>query len=128
MLEVSIMDIDQDIKSLNLECIAYKVCRDEMWSLEKTDLVELKYRAFLQVIRDSGLPKEISPTRDIDIFWHHHILDTQKYSEDCQAIFGFFLHHYPYSGIFSEEDAAAQQERMMRSVSLINETLKTRRV
>lgn len=41
----------------------------------------------------------------IDDFWHLHILDTQKYAEDCQVIFGYFLHHFPYFGMRGEEDA-----------------------
>lgn len=35
------------------------------------------------------------PTKDIDIVWHTHILDTNRYHEDCHKIFGYFLHHNP---------------------------------
>ncbi|MFM6129989.1 MAG: hypothetical protein ACKPBV_14885 [Sphaerospermopsis kisseleviana] len=40
----------------------------------------------------------------LDDYWHNHILDTRKYAEDCDLIFGFFLHHYPYFGLPGEED------------------------
>jgi hypothetical protein len=46
----------------------------------------------------------ISPSRDIDKFWHYHILDTSKYFTDCQNIFGAFLHHFPYLGMRGEKD------------------------
>ena len=30
---------------------------------------------------------------DMDTVWHCHILQTQKYTQDCLAIFGHYLHH-----------------------------------
>src|SRR5262249_39319225 len=42
-----------------------------------------------------------------DRFWHMHILDTRKYAADCDAVFGHFLHHFPYLGLRGEEDAKA---------------------
>jgi len=50
---------------------------------------------------------QISPTRDIDAFWHAHILDTRKYIDDCERVFGFYLHHFPYFGMRGADDAAA---------------------
>jgi len=41
----------------------------------------------------------LPPSKDIDLFWHEHILDTNKYIEDTSVIFGGYLHHYPYFGI-----------------------------
>lgn len=35
------------------------------------------------------------PTKEIDECWHNHILHTQRYSTDCQHIFGRYLHHLP---------------------------------
>ena len=48
----------------------------------------------------------IVPNKIIDVFWHYHILDTMKYPEDCQKVFGYFLHHFPYFGMRSEKDAS----------------------
>ncbi len=42
----------------------------------------------------------------VDKFWHQHILDTRKYAEDCERIFGFFFHHFPYFGMRGAEDKA----------------------
>ncbi|MBN8885171.1 MAG: glycine-rich domain-containing protein-like [Rudaea sp.] len=117
------MKIDDDILYLDLECVAYKACRDENWSIAKVDETEREYRAFLQLVRSFPNKSDIAPTRDVDRLWHHHILDTEKYAADCQRLFGVFLHHYPYSGIFSEQDAETQRDRVDRSRMLIHQIL-----
>jgi hypothetical protein len=48
----------------------------------------------------------VAPSKEIDKFWHAHILDTMKYAEDCQQVFGYFLHHFPYFGLRGADDAA----------------------
>ncbi len=103
--------LDPDLMALDLACIAYKVCRDEGWPLARVDVVELQYRAFLQIIRDAEPGFSAAPTGAIDTFWHHHILDTEKYFRDCDQLFGRYLHHFPYSGIFDGEDAENQADR-----------------
>jgi hypothetical protein len=35
------------------------------------------------------------PTKAIDDVWHFHILDTQKYIEDCMELHGAVVHHFP---------------------------------
>ena len=105
------MKIDQDIMELDLDPIAYKVCRDEGWPLHDVDTAVLEYRAFLQVVRDAEPDFFAAPTRAIDIVWHHHILDTQKYFADTEMLFGRYLHHYPYSGVFGDNDAEQQSAR-----------------
>lgn len=75
------------------------------WTRAQADAVEDAYKQFLQLnLKYPG--KSIVPTATCDAFWHAHILDTQKYAEDCQKIFGYFLHHFPYFGMRGEEDAA----------------------
>ena len=32
---------------------------------------------------------------DVDEFWHQHILDTRKYRDDCENIFGHYMDHTP---------------------------------
>ena len=41
----------------------------------------------------------------MDAFWHQHILDTVAYQRDTVQIFGYFLHHFPYFGIWAAKDA-----------------------
>jgi hypothetical protein len=96
----------QKIKKLDLEPIQYKLMdkeEGEGWSLEKVKAISLKYRKYL-ILKALYTEITISPTRDIDKFWHYHILDTSKYMLDCQNIFGAYLHHFPYLGMRGEED------------------------
>lgn len=95
------------INVLDLDCIKLKLMDAEEghgWSREYADQMELAYRRFLALM--TKFPEEtIAPTKDIDKFWHGHILDTMKYAEDCERVFGYFLHHFPYFGMRGEEDA-----------------------
>ncbi|MCA9195527.1 MAG: hypothetical protein KDB03_27335 [Planctomycetales bacterium] len=116
------MQLDSDICNLDLECIAFKVVWEEKWSLEKIDRIELDYRWFLQAIRLSD-QDSLAPERDVDVFWHHHILDTRKYINDCNLLFGRYVHHFPYSGVLGDRDAGEQRKRYERSLVLIS-TLK----
>ena len=47
---------------------------------------------------------QIVPSIEVDEIWHHHILDTRKYSEDCKKIYGFFMHHFSYFGRWNKKD------------------------
>ena len=94
------------IENLDLEPIMVKLMdleEGEGWSLEHVRVVEEWYRRFLFL--NAVYPdRSIVPTKAIDTFWHYHILDTEKYAEDCQNVFGYFLHHFPYFGIRGVED------------------------
>jgi len=96
------------IQALDLDPIKLKLMDAEEgqgWSREYVDRMELAYRRFLTLL--VRFPEEtIAPTKDLDKFWHGHILDTMKYAEDCENVFGFFLHHFPYFGMRGEDDAA----------------------
>ena len=48
--------------------------------------------------------KTIVPSKDIDTFWHTHILDTKKYTTDCEILFGKYFHHFPYFGMRGKKD------------------------
>jgi hypothetical protein len=103
-------------KALDLNPIKTKLMHEasgEGWSEARTNAVETEYRRFLFLMKkypDAGA----SPTVDVDTFWHYHILDTMKYARDCEAVFGFFLHHYPYVGIAAgtESEHVQAGERM----------------
>jgi hypothetical protein len=47
----------------------------------------------------------VVPCRAVDEIWHQHILDTIAYRNDCDAIFGRFMDHYPYFGTRGPQDA-----------------------
>jgi hypothetical protein len=74
--------------------------------VDQIDLMEVEYRKFLTLqLLHPG--EDIVPCKIVDEMWHRHILDTAAYREDCDAIFGRFLDHFPYFGMRGEEDAQA---------------------
>jgi len=96
------------IFALDLDPIKFKLMdrkEGEGWARERTERVELEYRRYL-VLLARHPEATIVPSSEVDKFWHAHILDTMKYAEDCNAVFGCFLHHFPYFGMRDEEDAA----------------------
>jgi hypothetical protein len=93
-------------KPLNLEPIKFSLAMREEgpgWSLDKIETLEKWYRRFLFLVHLYP-EKTIVPTKDIDIFWHTHILDTKKYMTDCELLFGGYFHHFPYFGMRGEKD------------------------
>src|SRR6266478_1204058 len=96
------------IQALDLDPIKFKLMDPEEgqgWSREYVNQMAIEYKRFLTL--SVKYPKEtIAPSKDVDKFWHGHILDTMKYAEDCQNVFGYFVHHFPYFGMRGEEDAA----------------------
>jgi hypothetical protein len=112
------------IIELDLDPIKVKLMHKESgegWSREQVDSVALEYRRFLYLMK--LFPHEqVAPLFDVDIFWHYHILDTMKYADDCQQIFGYFLHHFPYSGLRGEDDEAVHQQIGARMQALYEAT------
>lgn len=102
---------DTSIDELDLSMIKMKLClpiEDEGkgWSLDRANRCERLYKMFLKL---NILYPEVSvvPTKEIDDMWHANILDTRKYHADCQKVFGFYFHHFPYFGLRGEEDKAS---------------------
>jgi hypothetical protein len=98
------------IDALDLEPIAYKLLHPEpgpqAMTLAEADQMIAAYRCHLKLCawyRDLS----VVPSGAADQAWHVHILDTAKYAADCDAVFGFFLHHFPYFGMRGGEDEAA---------------------
>jgi hypothetical protein len=61
---------------------------------EQLDELELRYLRFLTLCKNEPKIKH-EPDKDVDWYWHAHILHTKQYEEDCQSYFGYFLHHEP---------------------------------
>ena len=95
-----------EIMDLDFERLKYKLqVRDdgERWTKQMTEDGELEYRRYLTLIKPHpGM--SIVPSRLMDGFWHQHILDTKAYREDCQKVFGHFVDHFPYFGIYGKQD------------------------
>jgi hypothetical protein len=96
-----------EIDTIDLTMVGRKIMdpeEGEGWAPEFTAMVEKRYRRFLYMTL--AYPnRSIVPTKDIDAFWHQHILDTRAYAQDCERVFGQFLHHFPYFGMRGEADA-----------------------
>lgn len=91
-------EIHAYIKAIDFSLIVNKLVCYGGWLKSDADKTCELYRNFLFLSRkyqDESLP----PSEDIDEFWHAHILDTEKYHQDCAVIFGSYRHHYPYFGI-----------------------------
>ena len=81
------------------------------------DLMEGEYRKFLalQLLHPEAT---IVPCALVDEMWHRHILDTAAYRDDCEAIFGRFLDHFPYFGMRGEDDAQALHDAYADTLEL----------
>ena len=101
------MNRQRILSDLDLEPIIIKAMDTEEghgWSLDFTCRIAEEYRKFLVLCFEQ--PDEpVVPSSFIDDFWHLHILDTQKYMEDCDQYLGYMLHHFPYFGMRGDEDA-----------------------
>jgi uncharacterized membrane protein YgcG len=79
--------------------------------------IEAEYRQFLFLIVSNPGKTVVPWSRDLDDFWHQHILDTAKYATDCNAILGQFIHHNTNlpEGSTSHTKASAETFRMYKT-------------
>lgn len=89
----------EKLKSLNLWSIAAYLTDSKKgcgWTLEQASRAIERYKTFLFI---SYLYPQLFlvPTPEIDRVWHVHILHTRQYCNDCQRVFGHFIHHEPDS-------------------------------
>src|SRR4051812_17438525 len=62
------------------------------WSREQRELQAKRYEMFLQLAaKHPG--KRCTPTREIDEFWHLHMLHPVAYHQDCMKLFGRIFDH-----------------------------------
>src|SRR5258706_1768924 len=88
------------IQALDVESVKVRMMdpeRGEGWTREHADAVEVTYKNFLSMlVKHPEDAEEIAMSEDTDEFWHTHILQTRKYADDCEAMFGTYLHHSPH--------------------------------
>jgi hypothetical protein len=107
-----------EIEALDLSLIKRKIaCKEEGygWTPEHTARIERGYRQFLTLLATNP-GTQLAPTRDIDKFWHAHILNTRQYAADCERIFGEFLHHNPTLGMLGDEDKLDQAAQALHTL------------
>ncbi len=96
------------IQALDLESVKSRVMDEELgegWSPEYADAIATAYRTYLtMLVKYPDDAEDILLSKDVDEFWHTHILQTRKYLEDCQRVFGNFLHHEPHVGARTHAD------------------------
>ena len=113
-----------EIDELDLSPIKRKLMHEgsgKGWTQARADAAEREYRRFLYLMK--LYPDELTaPSVEVDTFWHQHILDTAKYARDCDTVFGYFLHHYPYLGLRGATDEALRQRAGQRMRALYAHT------
>lgn len=108
------------LRHLDLEAIVIKAMDKEEglnWSFAYALEVSDEYRKFL-VLCLQNPNVAIVPSTQVDDFWHLHILDTQKYAQDCERCFAYFLHHFPYFGMRDKQDAKNLKDAWKQTKSL----------
>jgi hypothetical protein len=105
------------VGTLDFSLLKRKLIEEQGMTPELCDEAEGLYRRFLAL--NLRYPdRKICATGPIDRFWHAHILDTEAYERDCNALFGRFLHHFPYFGLRGPEDRADLEQTFAESVDL----------
>lgn len=105
------------VSAIDLSMVKLKLMDEEEglgWTREYADLVEQRYRRYLCMVYLSRHGANV-PTKEIDEFWHQHILATRAYAEDCENVFGEFIHHFPYFGMRGEADKQDLEDSFERT-------------
>jgi hypothetical protein len=96
------------IRALDLDSVKARLMDPDLgegWTQEYADSIEEAYKTYLtMLVKYQEHAEDIMLAKDVDEFWHTHILQTMKYADDCQAVFGTFLHHNPHVGKLSQAD------------------------
>ncbi|AKP72715.2 hypothetical protein Psal006b_00584 [Piscirickettsia salmonis] len=99
------------INKLDLDYICYAMCSEfyplPQWQWQSVKICEKLYKRFLYLLVKYRGKKSLVPTKEIDEFWHNHILYTERYMADCQALVGGYIHHHPADPEHDDLDALA---------------------
>ncbi|WP_343559527.1 glycine-rich domain-containing protein [Kiloniella sp. b19] len=107
-------DVIESIAGLDFEWIERKLTKTDPniareWTSEGVRDAISQYRNFMFLLYKYSETHRLVPSIEVDEIWHHHILDTRKYFEDCEKVYGRYMHHFPYFGMRGEEDFANLQ-------------------
>jgi hypothetical protein len=98
------------IQQLDLASVRAKLQEKMGWSAQQALHVEGDYKRFLYALAHKRQEDILSPpTQEVDEFWHQHILDTRKYRDDCQTVFGHYVDHTP--GLEADKQKRADRRR-----------------
>lgn len=125
LFETTTRSLPAAIANLDLGYIGRKMLDDDafeakrrngerLWDEARVESALKEYKEFLALML--WYPEAvIVPSEAIDEVWHTHVLNTARYSADCEAIFGRFQHHFPTFGQSEEvleEHMKGQQETL----------------
>lgn len=96
---------------MTLDPVINQMVKQHSWKKRYSRNVATEYERFM-ILRNKN--NNLSPSDDIDEFWHQHILNTSLYTEYCQEKFSGIVHHDP-------EDAFNQTKRKTRLRNTIKE-------
>lgn len=103
-----VQEVVAAIQALDLESVKSRLTDADIgegWTREHADGIEIAYKHYLtMLVKYPEDADDILLSEDVDEFWHTHILQTRKYLEDCQHVFGNFLHHEPHVGEVTTAD------------------------
>ena len=94
-----------------MDVIIKQVMAKYKWDPKYAAAVASEYQRFL-VLRNEN--NQLSPSDDIDKFWHQHLLNTKHYLNYCYINFGHVVHHDP-------TDACDQRARILRLTNTVKE-------
>jgi len=117
----------QAIAAIDLRPVRQKFAfkKSWLWHLgHSADQIEAEYRQFLYLVVTNPGKTVIPWSRDLDDFWHEHILDTAKYAADCDTIWGKMIHHNPHVPEGSAMHSAAAAETREMYLAAFKERLK----
>ena len=102
------VEVAAAIQALDLESVKLRLMDPELgegWTREYADSIEAAYKTYLTMLaKYQNDAEDIMLAKDVDEFWHTHILQTMKYTADCEKVFGTYLHHNPHVGPRTEAD------------------------
>ncbi|WP_091963003.1 glycine-rich domain-containing protein [Marinospirillum celere] len=120
MTNVNSFDLlPRKIAELDLRRLQHKYTESSEAELTPDEwaFAEKEYRKFL-ALKLAYPAASLVPSKMVDYVWHAHLLDTRAYREDCRKIFGRFIDHYPYFGIYGEDDQQLLQATFEKTKQL----------
>lgn len=95
MSETNLREARVYLDSIDFSPIVERLHKDKRWHEKKALKAIEDYKKFLLLQKKYEGKQTFVPSLKIDEVWHSHILFTKQYHEDCQNLFGRYLHHQP---------------------------------
>jgi small ubiquitin-related modifier len=85
------------------------------WPESKARKILKAYRQFLVLkkVKEDWNAEILSPSAEVDLMWHQHILDVVNYSHDCMLLCGHVIGHNPDGGL--SDSARAERRRVTQA-------------